>query len=101
MSKITDEARALLGLPPEDESKKEPGIFQTATGAMAQSLINLSQQRIYADMQAASMDDRFRKTREQGSIVTETTTRRVSERRIPDVEDIEPTADDYDFVPGT
>ena len=101
MSRITDEARAAMGLPPEPDEKKEPGVFQNATGAMAQTLIQLSQQKIYADMHAASMDDKFSESQARGHIVTETTTRRVSSRRVPDIEIDEPTVDDYDFVPGT
>lgn len=100
MRKLSDEVRSAIGLPPEPETK-EKGIFQNATGSMVRTMLQLSQHRIYADMEAASMDDRLNARHEQGRIVTETTTRRVSSRRVPDVEDYEPTVEDYDFIPGT
>lgn len=100
MSKFYDEMRSAMGLPPEGENR-EPSTFKKATAAAVRSVMQLGQHQIYAGMNASSMGTMLDEQGEQGRVVTETTTRRVSSRRVPDVEDFTPTENDYEFVPGT
>ena len=101
MSRIENEFRDALGLRRVEDDKKPKGIFHQATGTAIKSMTQLAQHQIYADMHAGSMGEKMEDVADRPRVYTETISRRVSSRKLPDVEEHEPTVDDYDFVPGT
>lgn len=100
MSKLEDEFRDALGLRRREDGEQK-GVFRRGTGVAVDTITQLAQHQIYADMHAGSMGAEMDNVVEKPRVYTESVTRKVSARPLPKSIENEPTADDYDFVPGT